>query len=100
LRTLTLELSLAHGKHSIEIIAKDEEIRKLRLSRCLLQDQIDELREQLDEEQGRVADLEDQLDEALASLAQEEADAEQSQNQIRTQSREIANLKVCIWKDH
>ena len=94
MRTSNLELSLAQSKYAIEGIVKDEEIRKLRLSQCLLQDQVDELHEQLDEEQARSDGLEEDLDQALLSLDQHQADADSSQNQIRTQSREIANLKV------
>jgi peptidoglycan hydrolase CwlO-like protein len=94
LRTATLELSLAQSKHAIEAVAKDEEIRKLRLSQCLLQDQVGELHEQLDEEQARIDELEGVLDETLASLDQHKAEAEQSRNQISTQARQIANLKV------
>jgi chromosome segregation ATPase len=94
LRTAALELSLAQSKHAIEVVAKDEEIRKLRLSQCLLQDQVDELHEQLDEEQARVDELEEVVEGSLTSLDQHKAEAEQSRNQIRTQAREIANLKV------
>jgi chromosome segregation ATPase len=102
LRTANLELNLERSKHSVEIVAKDEEIRKLRLSQCLLQDQVDELHEQLEEEQDHSDGLEDALDEALLSLDQHKADAELSSNQIRMQSREVANLKVCtirsLWR--
>jgi chromosome segregation ATPase len=94
LRTASLELSLERSKHSVEIVTKDENIRKLRLSECLLQDQVDELHEQLDEEQARSDGLENALDDALLSLDQHKAEAELAQNQIRTQSREVANLKV------
>lgn len=76
------------------MVAKDEEIRRLRLSQCLLHDQVDELHEQLDEEQTRTDQLEIALDEALMSLDQHKANAELSQNQSRTQAREVANLKV------
>lgn len=94
LRTANLELSLAQSKQAIEAIVKDEEIRKLRVSQCLLQDQVDELHEQLEEEQARSDGLEDQLDQASLSLDQYKADTESAQQQIRTQSREIANLRV------
>lgn len=61
---------------------------------CLLQNQSDELHEQLDDEQTRSDGLEDALDEALLSLDEHKAEVELAQNQIRTQSREVANLKV------
>ncbi|KAF2477880.1 uncharacterized protein BDR25DRAFT_348191 [Lindgomyces ingoldianus] len=94
LRTAGLELSLERSKHSVQVVAKDEEIRKLRLSQLLLRDQIDDLHEQLEEEQARSDGLEVELDDALMQLDQLKADAELSQNQIRTQTREVANLKV------
>ena len=93
-RTASLELSLERSKHSVEIVTKDEDIRKLRLRECLLQDEVDELHEQLEEEQARLDDVESALDDALMSLDQQKAEAELAQNQIRTQSREVANLKV------
>lgn len=76
------------------MVAKDEEIRKLRVSQALLQNKVDEMREQLDEEQTHAEGLEDALEEALTSLDQYKANAELAHNQIRTQSREVANLKV------
>ena len=94
LRTARLELGLERSKHSVEMVAKDEAMRKLRLSQLLMQDQVDELHEQLDEEQARSDGLEAALHEAQVSLDQHTADAELAQNQIRTQSREVANLKV------
>lgn len=94
LRTANLELSLSQSKQAIESIVKDEEIRKLRLSQCLLQDQVNELHEQLDEEQARSDGLEDQLDQASLSLDQYKADTESAQQQIRTQARELANLRA------
>lgn len=100
MRTATLELSLAQSKHAIEVVAKDEEIRKLRLTQCLLQDQVGELHEQLDEEQARVDELEGVLEETLVSLDQHKAEAEESRNQISTQGRQIANLKVSSSDGH
>jgi peptidoglycan hydrolase CwlO-like protein len=94
LRTAALELSLAQSTHAVEIVAKDEEIRKLRLTQCLLQDEADDLHEQLDEEQARGDKFEEDLDEAFASMDQYKAEAEQMRSQIRTQAREVANLKV------
>ncbi|CAI6335294.1 unnamed protein product [Periconia digitata] len=94
LRTADLELSLERSKHSVEIVAKDEEVRKLRVAQCLLQDQSSELREQLEEEQERSDALETALDGALMQLDEQAAVAEMAQNQIRTQSREVANLKA------
>jgi hypothetical protein len=76
------------------VVAKDEEIRKLRVSQCLLQDDNGDLHEQLDEEQARSDDLENALDEALTQLDEQKALGEATHNQLRTQSREVANLKV------
>jgi predicted RNase H-like nuclease (RuvC/YqgF family) len=94
LRNATLELNLERSKHSVEVVAKDEEIRKLRVSQCLLQDDNSDLHEQLEEEQARSDELENALDEALAQLDEQKTLDEAAQNQIRTQAREIANLKV------
>lgn len=94
LRTAGLELSLERSKHSVEMVAKEEDIRKLRVSQCLLQDENGDLHEQLEEEQARSDNLENELNEALAQLDEQTAASELAQNQIRTQSREVANLKV------
>lgn len=94
LRTAGLELSLERSKHSVKMVAKDEDIRKLQVSQCLLQDENGDLHEQLEEEQARSDGLENELNEALAQLDEQTAAAELAQNQIRTQSREIANLRV------
>lgn len=94
LRSASLELSLAQSKHSVEAVARDEEIRKLRVSQCLLENDNSDLHEQLEEEQARSDELENALDDALLSLDEQKAEGEVAQNQIRTQSREIANLKV------
>ncbi|KAJ4375082.1 hypothetical protein N0V83_002162 [Neocucurbitaria cava] len=94
LRNANLELNLERSKHSVEVVAKDEEIRKLRVSQCLLQDDNNDLHEQLEEEQARSDELENALDEALAQLDEQRAVGEAAQNQIRTQAREIANLKA------
>lgn len=64
------------------------------MGRCLLQDENSDLHEQLEEEQGRSDDLETALEDALAQLDEQRAEGEAAQNTIRTQAREIANLKV------
>jgi predicted nucleic acid-binding Zn-ribbon protein len=79
------------------MVAKDEDMRKLRVGQCLLQDENGDLHEQLEEEQARSDGLENELNEALAQIDEQTAAAELAQNRIRTQSREVANLKVrCV----
>ena len=96
LRTASLELSLERSKHSVEIVAKDEDIRKLQVSQCLLQNEASDLHEQLESEQERSEGLDAELSETLAQLDEQIAAAELAQNQIRMQGREVANLKVCF----
>lgn len=98
LRTAGLELSLERSKHSVEIVAKDEDIRKLQVSQCLLQNESSDLHEQLEAEQARADGLDLELSEALSKLDEQIAAAELAQNQIRTQAREVANLKVRCLK--
>lgn len=94
LRSANLETSLARSKHSVEVVAKDEEIRKLQVRQCLLESDNSDLHEQLEEEQARSDELESALDEAFLNLDEQKAEGEAAQNQIRTQLREVANLKV------
>lgn len=68
------------------------------MSQCLLQDDNSDLHEQLEEEQARSDELENALDEGLAQLDEQKALDEAAQNQIRTQARENANLKVCTTR--
>jgi predicted RNase H-like nuclease (RuvC/YqgF family) len=77
------------------MVAKDEELRKLRVKQCLLQDENSDLHEQLDEEQARSDELEAALDNALIEVDEQKAARESAQKEIRTQSREIAGLRVC-----
>jgi hypothetical protein len=98
LRTASLELSLERSKHSVEIVAKDEDIRKLQVNQCLLQNESSDLHEQLEAEQARADGLDLELSEALSKLDEQIAAAELAQNQIRTQAREVANLKVRCLK--
>lgn len=87
-------MNLERSKHSVEVVAKDEDIRKLRLQQLILEDEKDDLHSQLSEEEARSDGLEQALDEALAQLEQLQLDNQSFQNDMRTQSREIANLKV------
>jgi predicted RNase H-like nuclease (RuvC/YqgF family) len=77
-------------------VVKDEEIRKLQVSQCLLQGEASELHEQLEEEQARSGELEKALEDALAQLDEQKSVGVTAQNQIRMQTREVANLKVGI----
>ncbi|KAF2747197.1 hypothetical protein M011DRAFT_458833 [Sporormia fimetaria CBS 119925] len=94
LRTTVLELNLAQSKHAVEIVAKEEELRRLRLDQLLLQDEVDGLHEQLEEEQTRAEGLEEALHEVTCSLEDYKANAEKSEGKLRSQAREIANLKA------
>ena len=91
-------MNLERSKNSVEIVAKDEDIRKLRLQLLLLEDEDDELQGQLTEEVARSDGLEQALDEALAQLEQARTDKEALQNEVRTHVRELANIKVgLLW---
>ncbi|KAF1945699.1 hypothetical protein EJ02DRAFT_500651 [Clathrospora elynae] len=94
LRNATLELNLERSRHSVEAVAKDEEIRKLRVAQCLLQDDNSDLHEQLEEEQARSDEKENALEDALTQLDEQRAEVEEAQNKMRTQAREVANLKA------
>ena len=91
-------MKLERSKNSVEIVAKDEDIRKLRLQLLLREDENDELHGQLIEEEARSDGLEQALDEALAQLEQARTDKEALQNEMRTHTRELANIKVgFLW---
>lgn len=72
------------------------------MSQCLLQGETSELHEQLEDEQTRSDELEKALEDALAQLDEQKSIGEAAQNQIRMQTREVANLKVgtCASRQH
>lgn len=96
LQTTTLELNLARSTHSVEIVSKDEDIRKLRFQLLLLEDENDGLHEQLQAEDVRMEELEQSLDDALARSEQKEAELQTVFNELRMKTREMEITKVVI----
>lgn len=89
-------MNLARSKHSVEVVAKDEGIRKLRFQVQLLDDENDDINNKLTEEEARSDALETALDEALAQIDQSQSEKEDFQNNMRTKSRELNNVKVRV----
>ena len=100
LQTAELELKLQVSQHAVEMISKDEERRRAAVAQLLLQDELDELRDQLQEEEARANDVESALDDALVQNDQHQVENESLQDQTRTQTRELGNLRVRRPIDH
>jgi uncharacterized coiled-coil DUF342 family protein len=83
-----------------DMIINDEGARRLRLRILMLENENDELHEQLALGDDRIDALEQEGDELRSQLGHAQEDHCQQEAEIRTQTRELQNLKVNskFWK--
>ena len=89
-----LEMAYQETLRNAEFIVKDEGARRLRLRILLLENENDDLHEQLALRDDRVDVLEQESEELRGKLSQAQEDIVQKQAELRTQARELQNLKV------
>jgi len=89
-----LEMAYQETVRNAEFIVKDEGARRLRLRILLLENENDDLHEQLALRDDRVDVLEQESEELRGKLSQAQEDIVQKQAELRTQARELQNLKV------
>jgi chromosome segregation ATPase len=77
-----------------DIIIKDEGARRLRLRILMLENENDDLHEQLALGDDRIDALEQEREELRGQLQQALEDVSRQETEIRTQTRELQNLKV------
>ncbi|KAK4983702.1 hypothetical protein LTR50_007062 [Elasticomyces elasticus] len=96
LNSAALELKYASSAHLFDIIAKDEDIRKVQFEICLLEDENDELRDQVAQEEERSDSFEKLVNANLVRAEEAEAELEIIVNEVRVNEREIAGLRAEI----
>ncbi|KAF2457476.1 hypothetical protein BDY21DRAFT_27031 [Lineolata rhizophorae] len=94
LRTANQEVAFARSKHTLTIVAKDEDIRKLRVQILLLEDENDELHNQLTEEEEHADAMERNYGDVVARLEDSNAEIERLENELRGKTRELNNMKA------
>jgi chromosome segregation ATPase len=77
-----------------DMILKDEGARRLRLRILMLENENDDLHEQLALGDDRIDALEQESEELRGQLRQALEDVSREETEIRTQTREMQNLKV------
>lgn len=76
------------------MIIKDESARRLRLRILLLENENDDLHEQLGIADDRIDGLEQDGEEVRAQLEGAQEDSNRHETEMRSQTRELKNLKV------
>jgi hypothetical protein len=79
-----------------ELIIKDEGARRLRLRILMLENENDDLHEQLALGDDRIDVLEQENQEIRSQSDRAQEDVLRQENELRTQSRELNNLKVSV----
>lgn len=91
------ELRYQQSTSAIDLLVKDEEIRRTRLGQLLLEDDIDRLNEQIIDE----AERGDAAEAQVASWREEAEDTgdrlERTLNELRARTRELETLKVTAY---
>ena len=89
-----LEMAYQETLRNTDIIIKDEGARRLRLRILMLENENDDLYEQLALGDDRIDALEQEREELRGQLQQALEDVSRQETEIRTQTRELQNLKV------
>lgn len=92
--TLALEVAYRESLRNNDLIVKDESARRLRLRILMLENENDDLHEQLALGDDRIDILEQECSELREELARAQEDASRQEAELRTQSRELLNIKV------
>jgi len=82
--------------HKADLLAKDEESRRLKLRGVLLRDENSSLKDQLAQKDARIKSLVDQVDDVRGQLESVQQKCSRQDKMMQTQSREISNLKVYL----
>lgn len=81
--------------HQTDLVVKDEEARRLKLRIVLLRDETATLRDQMAQKDSQIYTLSQQYDDIRAQLDRTNKTCAEQENQLRSQAREQASLKVC-----
>ena len=95
LNSAVLELKYERSAHLVDIVSKDESIRKLRFDVHVLQDDNDELHGLLAREEDRSDRLERIVNEHLVRAEEAEASLQQVEDELHGKEQELSALRVC-----
>lgn len=93
-QTAALELKYEHSTHLVDLITKDEAIRKLRFEVHVLEDDNLELRELFAQEEDRSDAVERLANEHLGRAEVAEAALRNAENELQDRVQELSTLKV------
>ncbi|KAK3706200.1 hypothetical protein LTR37_012901 [Vermiconidia calcicola] len=94
LTSSALELKYANSSHLVDIISKDEDMRRLRFDIHILEDDNDELRGMLIQEQDRSDAFEKLVNENLTRAEEAEAQCQQLEVDLRGREQECQALRA------
>ncbi|KAG8628972.1 hypothetical protein KVT40_002837 [Elsinoe batatas] len=94
LHTAALELKYERSVHLVDIIAKEEGIRKLRFDNHVLEDDNVELRDLLSAEQERCEKMESMMNEHLSRAEEAEAAVHGLEEELQAREQEISSLRA------
>ncbi|GIZ48838.1 hypothetical protein CKM354_001188400 [Cercospora kikuchii] len=94
LNTAAAELKYANSTHLVDVIGKDEDIRRLRFDIHILEDDNDELRELLGQEEARSDQFERLVNENLARAEAAEARLSDLKEELRMREQEVGTLRA------
>jgi len=100
LDTAALELKYERSRHLVDIIAKDENIRKLRFEVHVLEDDCDELRDLLAKEEDRSEKLEKIVNGNLVRAEEAEAALQDLEDEVVNREQELSTLRVSVAPDN
>ena len=89
-----LDLKYRGAMHQTDLIAKDEEARRLKLRVIVLRDEVAVLRDQLAEKDDRISNLSQQYEDICAQLCRINQTRKDQEDQMRLQARQYSDLKV------
>lgn len=94
LHSSALELKYERSAHLVDLITKDEDIRRFRFDIHILEDDNDELRELLQQEEDRSDAFEALVNSNLARAEEAEAQLQIAEEALRGSDRELATLRA------
>lgn len=94
LYTTECELNLEKSKRTVDSVAQDENIRKLRLQLLLLEDENEDLHDQLQLEQDRGDALEAEADDVRVHADELEAGIVRATMELKLKAKELDNTRV------
>lgn len=89
-----LDMKYQGTMHKTNIVVKDEEARRLKLRVMVLRDEVDALRDQLADKDGKIRKLSQQYEDICMQLERMNQTCTEQETQLRTQARQQADLKV------